>query len=91
MQNYDEDKTFAIVTFPKDNFPGAGFIVDVLIAKGTNSCVLFNCLSCSSLVMPKGKKETSPANLICSFGDQNDNIHYCDYRPCIDRFDWRVI
>ncbi|NMP07874.1 ROK family protein [Paenibacillus polymyxa] len=34
MQNYDEDKTFAIVTFPKDNFPGAGFIVDGHLLKG---------------------------------------------------------
>lgn len=34
MQNYDEDKTFAIVTFPKDNFPGAGFIVDGHTLKG---------------------------------------------------------
>lgn len=34
MQNYDEDKTFAIVTFPKDNFPGAGFIIDGHTLKG---------------------------------------------------------
>ncbi|ALP38849.1 transcriptional regulator [Paenibacillus sp. IHB B 3084] len=34
MQNYDEDKSFAIVNFPKDNFSGAGFIVDGHLLKG---------------------------------------------------------
>ncbi|MNO24257.1 N-acetyl-D-glucosamine kinase [compost metagenome] len=34
LQNFDEDKTFAIVNFPKDNFPGSGFIIDGHILKG---------------------------------------------------------
>ncbi|MEO3944843.1 ROK family protein [Gorillibacterium sp. CAU 1737] len=34
MQNFEEEKTFAIVTFPKNHFPGAGFIVDGRILSG---------------------------------------------------------
>lgn len=34
LQNYEEAKTFGIVTFPKDHFPGASFIVDGLVLKG---------------------------------------------------------
>ncbi|MNW39341.1 N-acetyl-D-glucosamine kinase [compost metagenome] len=34
MQNFDEDKTFAIVNFPRDNFPGSGVIIDGHILKG---------------------------------------------------------
>ncbi|WP_150267278.1 ROK family protein [Paenibacillus tepidiphilus] len=34
MQNYDEEKTLAIVTFPRNHFPGAGFIVDGRILAG---------------------------------------------------------
>ncbi|GIM27885.1 hypothetical protein CPJCM30710_05510 [Clostridium polyendosporum] len=33
-QNYDRDRTIAIVFFPKGNFPGAGIIVDGHILKG---------------------------------------------------------
>ncbi|KAB7672168.1 ROK family protein [Bacillus sp. B1-b2] len=33
-QEYEEEKTFAIVTFPKNHFPGASFIVDGLILSG---------------------------------------------------------
>lgn len=34
MQNLDEDKTFAMVTFPKNHFPGAGFIVNGRMVQG---------------------------------------------------------
>ncbi len=34
LQNFEEEKTFAIVTFPKNHFPGAGFIVDGRILSG---------------------------------------------------------
>ncbi|MEF2965621.1 ROK family protein [Paenibacillus sp. M1] len=34
LQNYEEEKTFAVVTFPKNHFPGAGFIVDGRILSG---------------------------------------------------------
>jgi len=32
--NIEEDKTFAVVTFPRNHFPGAGFIVDGRILSG---------------------------------------------------------
>lgn len=34
LQNFNEDKTFAVVTFPENHFPGAGFIVDGRILSG---------------------------------------------------------
>ncbi|PWW02939.1 ROK family protein [Paenibacillus cellulosilyticus] len=34
MFNFEEDKTFAVVTFPRNHFPGAGFIVDGRILSG---------------------------------------------------------
>ncbi|WP_084011639.1 ROK family protein [Paenibacillus kribbensis] len=34
LQNFEEEKTFAVVTFPKNHFPGAGFIVDGHILSG---------------------------------------------------------
>lgn len=34
MQSFDENKTFAVVAFPKHHFPGAGFIVDGQMLKG---------------------------------------------------------
>lgn len=34
LQNFEEEKTFAVVTFPKNHFPGAGFIVDGRILSG---------------------------------------------------------
>ncbi|WP_370570236.1 ROK family protein [Paenibacillus sp. JCM 10914] len=34
-QNYDEDKTIVVITFPKDNFPGSGMIIDGHIHRGT--------------------------------------------------------
>ncbi|MCM3781425.1 ROK family protein [Neobacillus mesonae] len=34
LQNFKEEKTFAVVTFPKNHFPGAGFIVDGRILTG---------------------------------------------------------
>ncbi|RRJ65780.1 ROK family protein [Paenibacillus oralis] len=37
LQNFDEDKTFAVVTFPKNHFPGAGFIVDGRILSGNTT------------------------------------------------------
>jgi len=33
-QNYDEDKTIIVVTFPKNNFPGSGMIINGRIHKG---------------------------------------------------------
>lgn len=36
-QNYDEDKTIAVVTFPQDNCSGAGIIVDGHIIKGNTN------------------------------------------------------
>ncbi|MBD2871112.1 ROK family protein [Paenibacillus arenilitoris] len=36
-QNFEEQKTFAVVTFPKDHYPGAGFIVDGRILNGTTN------------------------------------------------------
>ncbi|GGG68844.1 ROK family protein [Paenibacillus radicis (ex Gao et al. 2016)] len=35
QQNYGEDKTIAVVTFPRNNFPGAGMMIDGHIHKGT--------------------------------------------------------
>ncbi|WP_151735450.1 ROK family protein [Paenibacillus tengchongensis] len=35
LQNYDEEKTLAIVTFPRNHFPGAGFIVEGRILAGS--------------------------------------------------------
>ncbi|MCM3628444.1 ROK family protein [Paenibacillus glycanilyticus] len=37
LQNFEEDKTFAVVTFPKNHFPGAGFIVDGRILSGNTT------------------------------------------------------
>lgn len=37
MQNLDEDKTFAVVTFPKNHFPGAGFIVGGRMVQGNTN------------------------------------------------------
>ncbi|SFD78331.1 ROK family protein [Paenibacillus catalpae] len=37
LQNFEEDKTFAVVTFPKNHFPGAGFIVDGRILTGNTT------------------------------------------------------
>ncbi|WP_410768797.1 ROK family protein [Fontibacillus sp. BL9] len=37
MQNFEEDKTFAVVTFPKNHFPGAGFIVNGRMVTGTTN------------------------------------------------------
>jgi len=34
LQNFEEEKTFAVVTFPRNHFPGAGFIVDGRIISG---------------------------------------------------------
>lgn len=34
-QDYDEDKTIVVVTFPKNNFPGSGMMIDGHIHKGT--------------------------------------------------------
>lgn len=34
LQHFEEEKTFAVVTFPKNQFPGAGFIVDGQILTG---------------------------------------------------------
>ncbi|MBB3114175.1 putative NBD/HSP70 family sugar kinase [Paenibacillus phyllosphaerae] len=34
LQNFEEEKTFAVVTFPKNHFPGAGLIVDGRILTG---------------------------------------------------------
>ncbi|WP_232229194.1 hypothetical protein [Paenibacillus zanthoxyli] len=34
LQNFEEEKTFAVVNFPKNHFPGAGFIVDGRILSG---------------------------------------------------------
>lgn len=34
VQNFEEEKTFAVVTFPKNHFPGAGFIVNGQILSG---------------------------------------------------------
>ncbi|WP_110932861.1 ROK family protein [Paenibacillus bouchesdurhonensis] len=34
LQNFEEEKTFAVVTFPKKHFPGAGFIVNGQILSG---------------------------------------------------------
>ncbi|MNJ52045.1 N-acetyl-D-glucosamine kinase [compost metagenome] len=34
LQNYEEEKTFAVVTFPKNHYPGAGFIVNGQILSG---------------------------------------------------------
>lgn len=34
-QNYEEDKTIAVVTFPKNNFPGSGMMIDGHIHRGT--------------------------------------------------------
>ncbi|AKG37689.1 transcriptional regulator [Paenibacillus durus ATCC 35681] len=34
LQNFEEEKTLAVVNFPKDHFPGAGFIVDGRILSG---------------------------------------------------------
>jgi hypothetical protein len=36
-QNYDEDKTIAMVTFVKDEFPGAGIMVEGQILKGNST------------------------------------------------------
>ncbi|BBI33601.1 ROK family protein [Cohnella abietis] len=33
-QNYEEDKTIAVVTFPRNNFPGSGMMIDGHIHKG---------------------------------------------------------
>ncbi|MBY9080204.1 ROK family protein [Paenibacillus sp. HN-1] len=37
LQNLEEDKTFAVVTFPNNHFPGAGFIVNGRIVTGTTN------------------------------------------------------
>ncbi|WP_435920789.1 ROK family protein [Paenibacillus sp. DYY-L-2] len=37
LQNFDEDKSFAVVTFPKNHFPGAGFIVNGRIISGNTT------------------------------------------------------
>jgi predicted NBD/HSP70 family sugar kinase len=37
QQNYEEDKTIAVVAFPKDNCPGAGIIVNGHIIKGNTN------------------------------------------------------
>ncbi|TCM96356.1 ROK family protein [Paenibacillus sp. BK033] len=37
LQNFEEDKTFAVVTFPKNHFPGAGFIVNGRILSGNTT------------------------------------------------------
>lgn len=37
MQNFEEDKTFAIVTFPKNHYPGAGFIVNGRMVTGNTN------------------------------------------------------
>ncbi|WP_028530567.1 ROK family protein [Paenibacillus sp. HW567] len=34
LQHFEEEKTFAVVTFPENQFPGAGFIVDGRILSG---------------------------------------------------------
>lgn len=34
LQNFAEEKTFAVVTFPRNHFPGAGFIVNGRILSG---------------------------------------------------------
>jgi len=34
-QNYDENKTIIVVTFPKNNFPGSGIMIDGHIHRGT--------------------------------------------------------
>lgn len=37
LQNFDEDKSFAVVTFPMNHFPGAGFIVNGRIISGNTT------------------------------------------------------
>lgn len=37
LQDFEEDKTFAVVTFPRNHFPGAGFIVDGRIITGNTT------------------------------------------------------
>ncbi|UQZ36706.1 transcriptional regulator [Paenibacillus sp. PK3_47] len=37
LQNFEGEKTFAVVTFPKNQFPGAGFIVDGRILSGNTN------------------------------------------------------
>ncbi|MCA0755828.1 ROK family protein [Paenibacillus sp. N4] len=37
LQNFEEENTFAVVTFPRNHFPGAGFIVDGRILSGNTT------------------------------------------------------
>lgn len=37
MQNFAEDKSFAVITFPKNHYPGAGFIVNGRMVTGTTN------------------------------------------------------
>ncbi|MFC4303314.1 ROK family protein [Cohnella boryungensis] len=37
LQNFDEEKTFAVATFPRNHYPGAGFIVDGRILSGNTT------------------------------------------------------
>lgn len=37
LQNFDEDKTIAIVTFPQNHFPGAGFMIDGRLLSGNTT------------------------------------------------------
>ncbi|CAM3488980.1 ROK family protein [Paenibacillus lupini] len=37
LQDFEEEKTFAVVTFPRNHFPGAGFIVDGRIITGNTT------------------------------------------------------